>query len=509
VSISLSFLGAAGSVTGSQYLLTAGDRRILIDCGLFQGSREEIGRNRMAFSYPADAIDAVLLTHAHLDHCGRLPALVRAGFRGSVLATPGTTDLAAIVWADAAHLQQEAAERWARRHPDDSHPEPMPAGAVPAEDEQLAADHAARGQHGPAGPPMETMSRAPLYTPDDVARTLDQAHAVPYDLETEIAPGVVAIFRDAGHILGSAIIELAVRDHDGTTFRIVFSGDLGRPATPILRDPYTVRSADVVVCESTYGDREHPPTAEAVDGLADVVREVAGGQGVLLIPAFAIGRTQEIVWILDDLVRSNRVPHLPLYLDSPMATKASDIYLRHPENYDAETLALLSSGDSPLEYPGQIETPTVDASREIHTTPRPHIIIASSGMLTGGRVLHHLKDVLPDPASTLLFIGYQGDGTLGRHLQSGGTTARIDGAEWPVRCRVKTIPGFSAHADETELLDWIGHFATAAEGVGRPRSLFLTHGEPAAATTLAGEVQARFGLVAQVPTYGQTVILRA
>jgi metallo-beta-lactamase family protein len=508
VSISLSFLGAAGSVTGSQYLLTAGDRRILVDCGLFQGSSEEIGRNRMSFSYPAEALDAVLLTHAHLDHCGRLPALVRAGFRGPVVGTAGTTDLAAIVWADAAHLQQEASERWARRHPDDHHPEPMPAEAVPAEAALLAADKASHRLHGPAGPRMDTMSRAPLYTSEDVARTIDQARPLTYDLETEIAPGVVATFRDAGHILGSAIIELAVRDHDGVTTRVVFSGDLGRPSTPILRDPYTIRSADVVVCESTYGDREHPPTSEAVDALAEVVGEVAGGQGVLLIPAFAIGRTQEIVWILDDLVRTKRVPHLPLYLDSPMASKASDIYLRHPETYDAETMALLSSGDSPLEYPGQIETPTVDASKGIVSSPRPHIIIASSGMLTGGRVLHHLKDVLPDPASTLLFIGYQGEGTLGRHLQSGGKTARIDGAEWPVACRVRTIPGFSAHADEAELLDWIGHFATAPEGNGRPRSLFLTHGEPAAAQALAGEAQARFGLTAQLPTYGQTVTLR-
>lgn len=354
---------------------------------------------------------------------------------------------------------------------------------------------------------MDTASRAPLYTADDVARTMGQVRMVNYDFETEVVPGVVATFRDAGHILGSAIIELALTDDDGRKLRIVFSGDLGRPGTPILRDATTISRADIVVCESTYGDRTHPSTAEAVDGLAEVVNDVAQAQAVLLIPSFAIGRTQEVIWELDALVRNGRAPHLPLFLDSPMATKAGAVYLRHPEVYDRETLALLQSGASPLEYPGQVETPTVEASKAIHEAPRPHIIVASSGMLTGGRALHHLKDVLPDPASTLLFIGYQGEGTLGRHLQSGGTSARIDGALWPVRCHVKTIPGFSAHADEPELLDWIGHFATAPATDGRPRQLFLTHGEPDAATALAAAVHQKFGMDSIIPGYGQAADL--
>lgn len=502
--ISLRFLGAAGGVTGSQYLLTVGERRILVDCGLFQGGMEEIARNRMAFSFGPDDVHAVLLTHAHNDHVGRLPALVRAGYRGPVFATDATADLAEIVLTDSAHLQARAAERWARRHPEE-------AAAATGESEATVTEtemaHVAAAMPHP--PPMDTTTHAALFDEGDVRRAIELVRPVAYDAVTSITDGIEATFHDAGHILGSAIIELRVREPEGAERTLVFSGDLGRPDTPILRDPTPLTHADVVVVESTYGDREHPAQGQAIEELVQVVTEIAKSGGVLLIPAFAIGRTQHLVWLLDDLVRDGRIPRLPLFIDSPMACEANDVYLRHPEGYDAETLALLQSGDSPLVYPGQACTTSVEASKAIIGSPRPFILVAASGMLTGGRILHHLKDLLPDPRATLLFIGYQGQGTLGRHLQDGGKEARIDGASWPVRCRVQSITGLSAHADQTELDAWIGHFGAAGREDGRPRAVYVTHGEPAAATAFASRINHDLGVVAGVPSLGETVTIPA
>jgi metallo-beta-lactamase family protein len=504
--ISIRFLGAAGGVTGSQFLLTAGDRRVLVDCGMFQGGMEEIARNRMGFSYEPDAVHAVLLTHAHNDHIGRLPALVRAGYRHPVFTTDATADLADIVLTDSARLQQYAAERWKRHHPEEA-----AATAAAGESEAAATETetgmAARAARMERPPHMRTESHTPLYDVEDVKRTIELVRPVAYDVATPVTDGVEATFHDAGHILGSAIIELRVRDTDGTEMTVVFSGDLGREDTPILRDPTPLTNADAVVVESTYGDREHPDATQAIEELTAVVNEVAASGGVLLIPAFAIGRTQHLVWLLDDLVRRGRIRHLPLFIDSPMACEANDVYLRHPEAYDAETLALLQSGDSPLVYPGQACTTSVEASKAIVGSPRPFILVSASGMLTGGRILHHLKDLLPDPATTLLFIGYQGEGTLGRHLAEGGKEARIDGQTWPVRCRVKTISGLSAHADQAELDAWIGHFGRAGQADGRPRTVFVTHGEPDAASAFATRIRRDLRVEAAVPALGETVTL--
>jgi metallo-beta-lactamase family protein len=513
--IQITFLGAVGTVTGSQFLVTAGDLRVLVDCGMFQGSPEEVSRNRIGFAYEPSAIDALLLTHAHLDHCGRIPALVRAGFRGPIFATSGTADLAEIVLRDAAKLQAEAENRWRRKHPEQAaaHDTELAGEAAAVEDDETMPERLRRAE--PSG---MTMTRAALYDEHDVEQTVSQLRPVPYGEKTEVGPGAFATFHDAGHILGSAIIELQVVDGGAdvptdaaAATTIVFSGDLGRNETPILRDPTPISHGDFVLVESTYGNREHAPHDAAIAELVETIGEVSGDRGVLLVPSFAIGRTQELVWVLDELVRDGRIPRLPLYLDSPMASRASDVYLRHPENYDAETAELLRSGDSPLEYPGQVFTNEVEQSKAIRTAPRPLMLVASSGMLTGGRIMHHLKDFLPDPACTLLFIGYQGEGTLGRHLQTGGKTARVDGVEYPVRCRVRSISGFSAHADENELTAWLGNFARAGgtdASDGRPKRVFVVHGDPDAATAFAERVKRELGLEAVLPKYRETITLR-
>ena len=512
--IQIQFLGAVGTVTGSQFMVTAGERHVLVDCGMFQGSPDEVSRNRMGFAYPPAIVDALLLTHAHLDHCGRIPALVRGGYHGPIFATAATADLAEIVLRDAAKLQAEAEARWRRKHPEQAaaHDAELAGEAAAIEDDETMPERIRQAE--PAG---TTMIRAALYDERDVDQAVRQFRPVTYGEMVEVAPGAFATFHDAGHILGSAIIELRVTggmtdgQADGsTTTTIVFSGDLGRCDTPILRDPTPIRHADFVVVESTYGNREHAAHDKAIAELVEIIGRVAGDRGVLLVPSFAIGRTQELVWVLDELLRDGRIPHLPLHLDSPMASRASDVYLRHPEAYDAETAELLRSGDSPLVYPGETYTNEVDQSKGIRTQPRPLMLVASSGMLTGGRIMHHLKDFLPDPACTLLFIGYQGEGTLGRHLQTGGRTARIDGKKYPVRCRVQSISGFSAHADEHELDDWLGNFARVGgttAGDGRPKRVFVTHGDPDAAEAFALRIRA-MGLDPHLPTYLETVQLR-
>jgi metallo-beta-lactamase family protein len=504
VSISIQFLGAAGCVTGSQFLLTAGERRVLVDCGMFQGSPQEVERNQMPFAFEPSTLDALLLTHAHLDHCGRTPALTRSGFHGPIHATRGTVDLTEIVLLDSAKLQVEFANRWNRRQ---ARKAERAAKQADAETQSEAAAQETddpslpeRLRHAP--PEGKTEIRQPLYDEHDVERAMEQMRGCDYGDEVQVTDGVTAVFHDAGHILGSAIIELRVTD-EGTDHTIVFSGDLGRGGSPILRDPTPISHAEYVVVESTYGNREHAPHAEAIDDLVAAVGEVASDAGILLVPAFAIGRTQELIWVLDDLVREGRIPRIPLYLDSPMASRATGVYDDHPETYDEETQQLLRSGDSPLKYPGQQFTDSVEESKAIRYANRPIMVVASSGMLTGGRIMHHLKDFLPEPKCTLLFIGYQGEGTLGRHIQEGATSARIDGEEIPVRCRVRSISGFSAHADQHELETWLGHFGAD----GRPKTVFIVHGDPDAAEAFAGRIRSELGMEAVVATHHQSVPL--
>jgi Cft2 family RNA processing exonuclease len=542
----LTFLGAASTVTGSRFLLTTARAKVLVDCGMFQGSPNETIRNFVPLGMDPSTLDAILVTHAHLDHCGLLPVVVREGFKGPIFLTSATAELVEIVLLDSGRLQEEFAkrhDRFERRHPIDAVEE----NAKEAAKYRAAVEEAKRAEeegHVPTSiepttveptsaaptsvepddeltmpnpeatlraqpPSVEADLDAPLYTEDDAKLVMPMFKPVKYGEVVQVAAGVTATFRDAGHILGSAIIHLEVQEADGgPTTTVVFSGDLGRPGTPILRDPTPMSGADYVLCESTYGGREHEPEAEAVQMLADVIRATSDAGGVLLIPSFAIGRTQEIVWELDRLIEAGKIPMLPLYLDSPMASRASDIYRRHPEFYDEETKKLLDSGNTPLDYPKQTITRSADESKAIATAPRPYMIVASNGMLTGGRVVSHLRNLIDDPSATILFVGYQGVGTLGAHLQAGATTVRLDGQVRQVKCRIRSISGFSAHSDESELLDWIRNFATGRQPgqPGYPKTVFLVHGDPPAQLALAPKVTA-LGFQVHIPHWRERVTL--
>jgi len=562
----ITFLGGATTVTGSTFLIATDRAKVLVDCGMFQGSPNESIRNRVPFGFDPAELDVVLLTHAHLDHCGRLPVLVKGGYEGKIHATAGTCELASLVLLDSGHLHEEFAKRearWEKRHPDlveaDDRKEAeeyqaavdlaaaggSEEGAVETEDaptssvaaatsvaEAMTADAgeaAGTGEHVETSvqpePPVDWATHdpeadlrrqpptlqidldEPLYTVKDAEGAIEHFRPVDYGEEHEVAPGVWATFLDAGHILGSAIIRLRVKD-GGEERVVVCSGDLGRPDTPIIRDPTHLTDADYVLVESTYGGREHEPQEEAIRILAETVRLVADAGGVLLVPSFAIGRTQEVVWELDRLIERGEIPALPLYLDSPMATKASGIYRRYSEYFDEETARLLHEGATPLDYPAQIVVNTPKESQAIQYAARPYMIVASNGMLTGGRVVGHLRNLIDDPNATLLFVGYQGEGTLGAHLQAGAKTVRLDGRPREVRCKIRSIAGFSAHADEGELLDWIGRFAQGKRRGDRgfPRTVFLVHGDPEAQQALEPKVQA-LGFETHVPRWHERVTL--
>ena len=440
------------------HLVVTGDRRILLDCGLFQGLKALRLRNWEPRLADPARLDAVVLSHAHIDHSGYLPLLVRQGFRGPIYCTAGTADLLGVVLPDAAHLQQEDAER-ANRH--------------------------GYSKHEPA---------LPLYTVDDAQAALRLVRPAGYDTAFPVTDGLAAVLRRAGHILGSATVELAVG-----AVRLVFSGDLGRYDRPILCDPEPVPAADVLLLEATYGNRPHPPAAE--DDLARIVRDAAQRGGVIVVPAFAVDRTQELLWMLHGLERAGRVPALPVYLDSPMAIEVTEIYRRHPEDYDAEMARALGAGEQPL-TPEQLHIArTEQESRAINAVRGPAIIVSSSGMAAGGRVLHHLAQRLPDPGTTVLLVGFQAQGTRGRALEDGARELKMLGQVVPVRATVARIDALSAHADCEEILRWLGGFATA------PRKTYLVHGEPDGCAALADAIRARYGWSVTAAGDGETVTL--
>ena len=449
--LSLRFLGAAGTVTGSRYLVQYRERRLLVDCGLFQGLKQLRLRNWAPFPVPPGTIDAVVLTHAHLDHSGYLPRLVEEGFRGVVHVTPGTGDLLPILLRDAGRLQEEDA-RYANRH--------------------------GFSKHSPA---------LPLYTEAQAMRALERVRPRPFDRVFEPLPGLMAKFSHAGHIVGAASLHLATEAGS-----ITFSGDLGRTDDPVMRPPACAEQADLIVVESTYGNRRHA-TAPTDGELAEVISRTAARGGTTLIPAFAVGRAQAVLHALLRLKAAGRIPDLPIYLNSPMAIQAGrllephadELRLSEPERRDlAEKVRYIR---------------TEEESRALNAPAFPSIIVAASGMATGGRVLHHLKALAPHPEHAIVFVGHQAAGTRGASLVAGADSVRLHGQWVPVRAQVCAIEGMSSHADQAQLLDWLSTLQR------RPARVFVTHGEPESSDALRQAIEERFGWSASVPEHLDTV----
>jgi len=449
----LTFLGAVGTVTGSKYLLDAGSRRILVDCGLFQGFKQLRLRNWEKLPVDPASIDAVVLTHAHLDHSGYLPLLARNGFNGRIVCTAATVDLCEILLPDAGHLAERDAE-FANRH--------------------------GFSKHHPA---------LPLYTEEQARAVLSQFSPVGYDRSHDLGGGLTLRFRHAGHILGAA---MAILSHEGRT--ILFSGDLGRPRDPIMREPDSVAEADYLVIESTYGDRRHD-ARDPEDALAAVINRTAGRGGTVLIPAFAVGRAQSLLYHVYRLKSAGRIPDLPVFLDSPMAIDAGDVFCRYQSEHR------LTGPECRAVCAVARETRTVEESKAIDHQRLPAIVISASGMATGGRVLHHLKVFAPEPRHTVLFAGFQAGGTRGAAMLAGAPSVKIHGEWVPVRAEIVNLDMLSAHADADEIMAWLGNFAAA------PRMTFVTHGEPAPADSLRHRIEEELGWPCRVPAYRDEAVL--
>jgi metallo-beta-lactamase family protein len=461
----LEFHGAARVVTGSMHIVGVGGRRLLLDCGLFQGRRAEADAINRTLDFDATAIDAVILSHAHIDHCGNLPSLLKAGFRGRIYATPATRDLVAYLLMDSARLQENDLE------------------------------HVNRVRRREGQSPL-----TPLYTEDDVPPVLRRFVTLGYDEPFEPLPGVVAHFRDAGHILGSAMVALDVTEGD-LRRRLVFSGDLGRPGLAIIRDPEFVTGADYVIMESTYGDRLHAHGVDATEQLEAIVHQAQERQGVLLIPAFALGRVQELVFRLNLLAEAGRLPPLDVYVDSPLAADVTQVFRLHPECFDdAMRQALMDESDhDPLGFKRLRYLRDAGDSKKLNDLHQPALIVSPSGMCEGGRILHHLRNRLGDPRTTVLFVGFQAEHTLGRRLLDGDTTVKIYGEPVDVRARILRADSYSAHADKGELLAWFDAVAAA----GQVKHTFLVHGEMPAQESLATALEAHGAARVDIPVRGQ------
>ena len=467
----LGFYGAAGEVTGSCYVVESDRARVMIDCGMHQGELVADEHNRRLPPIDLDELDAILLTHAHLDHCGRLPLLVKNGYKGPIFCTPATREVAAIILRDAAFLQEEDCARFNRR---------LRQGQEPCEE--------------------------PLYTAADAELTIRQFRSMNYNTPTSIANGVEVELFDAGHILGAAsarmTIEGAERSHT-----IVFSGDVGVRGSPILRDPVTPdagasgRHIDAVLLESTYGDRDHRSLEETRAQFLAILRDAQEKGSRVLIPAFALGRTQDIVYHIGEFIRTGALKAMPVFVDSPMASSVSQLYTRHVGLYDERAKELLKQNMKPLAFEGLRYTASVDESKSLNDRAGPIVIIAASGMCTGGRILHHLVRGLPDERTHVVFVGFQGDGTLGRRLVDGASSVRIFREDVAVKARIHTLGGFSAHAGQTGLIEWVTPLIAARKGEAAPK-VYLTHGEDGPRAALAGKIGQRFKIAASMPKYG-------
>jgi metallo-beta-lactamase family protein len=461
----IDFLGAAQTVTGSMHLVRTSRARVLLDCGLFQGRRHEsLERNRHLPLDPNE-LDAVVLSHAHIDHSGALPLLAKLGYAGSIYATPATHDLCAAMLQDSAMIQAADA-RYINR--------------------AIEREHA----------DMEPVE--PLYDEDDVVRALSQMTALPYHRKHDVAPGVTLTFFDAGHVLGSAIVVLDV-DDDGTHKRLAFTGDLGRPRIPILRDPEVPDGAHLLLTESTYGDRLHDPIERMDDALAEAVGRAYARGGKIVIPSFALERAQEVVYALKRLKRAGRMPSMPVYVDSPLTVKLTEVFKMHPECYDRAARELLRGADSPFEFEGLEYVTDKEASKAIDASPDPAVIISASGMCEAGRVLHHLKATIEDQRNMVIVVGFQAQHTLGRRLVEQRAEVRIFGVKRPRRAEVVVLNGFSAHADQADLIA----FAENVRSRGKLRVVALVHGELPAQEVLRAELERRHFPRVLIPARGE------
>ncbi len=449
--MTLSFFGAAGEVTGSCCLVDTGKTKILVDCGMFQGGKGQYDKNLLPFPFAPSEIDAVILTHAHLDHVGRVPKLVHEGFTGRIFATHPTRLFARLMWEDAARVMKQDARQY---------------------------------------------HRAVVYHEEQVPPAFDQTHGMEYDADVNIAEGVIARFREAGHIFGSSFVELEV---DGQT--LTFSGDLGNDNVPILRDTAALGNSDVLIMESTYGNRGHEPTSERVPFLQKAIQDTVAQKGTLLIPAFSIERAQEILYELNGLSQSKQIPLLPIFLDSPLAMHALEVYKRFPKYYDHDAQVLRQAGDDFFTFPGLTIVEDTEGSRELRAKPGPKVIVAGSGMMHGGRVMKHLAEHLSDPTTIVLVVGYQGVGTTGRTIADGAKTVTIDHEQIEINADIRTSGSYSAHADKDKLVRW------AMSAKVAPKKIVLVHGDPEAAEALEKALKEKLsGTEVVIPKFGEQVI---
>jgi len=465
--IKLKFLGAAQNVTGSRHLLQANGLRLLVDCGLYQ-ERHLRERNWDPFPVPPKNIDAVLLTHAHLDHCGLLPKLVREGFAGKIYCTAATAEIVRIILLDSAKLQEEDAEYKRKRHQKEGREGPRPV--------------------------------VPLYTTEDAQACFGLFSHVEYRKSIDIGNGVEATFYDAGHILGSSMIRVKLRQDDQERI-ILFSGDIGRPNRPIVCDPTIFDTADYVLIESTYGDRVHQGHEDTKKMIGDVINSTKKAGGNIIVPSFALERSQEVLYYINELLLANTIPHLMVFLDSPMATNVTKVFQRHPELFDKKMTEFIKQNESPFNLPGLKTVGSADESKAINHIKGTVMVIAGSGMCTGGRVKYHLVNNISRPESTIMFVGYQAIGTLGRRIVDGEKQVRILGQEYPVKAKVVRIHGFSSHADRNELLQWLRELKSP------PRKLFVVHGETESAQRFGDYVREQTGWQVSVPGYQDQIVL--
>ena len=463
----LTFWGAAGEVTGSMHLVESGGRRFLLDCGLHQGRRKEADRKNRNLPFPGSSIDAVVLSHAHIDHSGNLPTLVKNGFSGPVFSTPATIDLCHWMLRDTAHIHEKDAEFLNKR----------------------LAHRKSMG--------LEGGRVVPLYTTADAERTLPLLQPVPYHSPHVLAPGLNYVSYDAGHILGSSFVVLHEAS-GGASVRLGFSGDIGRPNLPIIRDPETMPPAEYLIMESTYGGRFHKNVSHVVNKLADVVNRTAGRGGRIIVPAFAVGRTQQLVLLLHQLFNEKRIPNIPIFVDSPLALNVTDVHRAHPECFDDETREYLLHNEDPFGFQRLQYIREVADSKKLNDLHGPFVVISASGMCEAGRILHHLRNNIEDPRNTVLITGFQAQDTLGRKLVEKWPEVRIFGEPMRVRAEISSLDELSAHADQGELMEWIRPLAPSL------RQVFLVHGEPQQSQTLAKLLHSTYNLSVAVPAPGQS-----